>query len=121
MERSANAYLLDALEAAQSILRFTDGLDEDGYVSNELVRAAVERRFEIIGEALNQLARLAPDAAEIIPQLARIIAFRNLLIHGYASIDDRRVWRVREMNLPDLIASLERLAADRGVETRGAS
>jgi uncharacterized protein with HEPN domain len=52
------------------------------------LRQAVERNFEIIGEAVGRLAKLDPDTSSRIGQYAQIIAFRNLLIHGYDLIDD---------------------------------
>lgn len=76
-----------------------------------MLRSAVERQFEIVGEALNQLARLAPDLAEQIPDLPRIVAFRNILIHGYAVVDNAIVWRAVHENLPGLLSVLERLLA----------
>ena len=73
------------------------------YQSDELLRHAVERQFEILGKALNQLSRLDADLAEQIPELQRIVAFRNTLIHGYASVDDRLVWGVVESRLEPLL------------------
>lgn len=102
MPRDPRAYLWDVEQACKAIVEFTDGMDEAGYLANRLVRAAVERQFEIIGEALNQLARQAPDLAHEIPDLSAIVAFRNVLIHGYAQIDDRIVWRNIRTNLPHL-------------------
>jgi len=72
----------------------------------------VERQFEIIGEALAQLARLDAALAAKIPELREIIAFRNVLIHGYAAIDRARVWRVVEENLPQLRAALAELLGE---------
>jgi uncharacterized protein with HEPN domain len=63
MERDARAYLWDVLQAANAIDQFIAGLDAAGYEENALVRAAVERQFEIIGEALNQLSKVAPEIA----------------------------------------------------------
>ncbi len=71
-----------------------------------MLRSAVERQFEIIGEAFAGLRRADPDLAECIPNLPRIIAFRNVLIHGYATVDDRLVWGVVESELPQLLAHL---------------
>lgn len=61
-----------------------------------MLRSAVERQFEIIGEALSQLARADPTLAERVPDLRRIIGFRNVLIHGYDRVDAAAVWRVVE-------------------------
>ncbi len=67
---------------------------------NALVRAAVERQFEIIGEALNQLSKVSPELARQVPNLREIIGFRNVLIHGYAAVDDARVWQITETSRP---------------------
>ena len=65
-----------------------------------MLRSAVERQFEIIGEALGTLARVDATIAARIPELRDIVAFRNILIHGYAILDRARVWRVVEDDLP---------------------
>lgn len=110
------AYLWDARRASDRILRFTAGRDLDGYLADEMLRSAVERPFEIIGEALAALRRADPAVAAAIPDLPRIVAFRNLLIHGYAGVDDRLVWGVVEASLPRLRAALDRLLEDDGAE-----
>jgi uncharacterized protein with HEPN domain len=79
-----------------------------------LVRAAVERQFEIIGEALNQLSKVSPDLARRVPKIGEIIGFRNVLIHGYATIDDARVWQITEISLPDLHEAVSALLAELG-------
>lgn len=65
-----------------------------------MLRSAVERQLEIVGEALAQLARIDLAVASKIGEYQRIIAFRNILIHGYAEIDHRIVWNVLELKLP---------------------
>jgi hypothetical protein len=57
-----------------------------------MLRAAVERQFEIIGEAVGNLSKIDPQSAERIRGYRRLIAFRNVLIHGYAEVDDQLVW-----------------------------
>lgn len=109
MRPDARTYLWDGLDAARKIGRFSAGRSYDEYVSDELLRSAVERQFEIIGEALNQLSKWFPDIATQIPDLARIVAFRNVLIHAYASVDDAVVWQVCTDRLPKLTHQLERL------------
>jgi uncharacterized protein with HEPN domain len=58
------------------------------------LRSAVERQFEIIGEAISQLHKVDANTAELIPEYKKIIAFRNILIHGYATIENNTVWGV---------------------------
>jgi uncharacterized protein with HEPN domain len=73
------------------------------------MRWAVERQFMIVGEALSVLRRIDPALASQIPDLARIVGFRNVLVHGYTGIDDRLVWRMIERELPALTATLASL------------
>ncbi len=74
-----------------------------------MLRAAVERQFEIIGEAFTGLRRLDTAVAVQLPDLPQIIAFRNVLIHGYASINHRIVWDAALDALPRLQATLTQL------------
>ena len=74
--------LEDARRAAAFILEKTDGKSLVDYRADELLRAAVERRFEINGEALNRMSRRDPDTLAQISDDPRIIAFRNVLVHG---------------------------------------
>ena len=107
MSHDAKKYLWDVRESAERINRFTSGRSFDDYLKDEMLRAAVERQFEIIGEALNQLSKREPDRAKRIPDLARVVAFRNILIHGYATVDDRLVWGVLESQLPALLQAVK--------------
>jgi uncharacterized protein with HEPN domain len=77
-----------------------------------LLRSAVERQFEIIGEALRRLAMDDAATARRITGHERIIAFRNILIHGYAEVDDRIVWDILERKLPTLLEEVESLLGD---------
>jgi uncharacterized protein with HEPN domain len=98
----ARKYLWDARHAAERVARFADAREFSDYLDNEMLRSAVERQFEIIGEAFSALRRPEPAVAASIPELPRIIAFQNVLIHGYAAVDDRLVWGVVEGDLPGL-------------------
>jgi uncharacterized protein with HEPN domain len=102
MERDPRAFLWDVQQAVIAIQQFIQGMDATSYADSALVRSAVERQFEIIGEALNRLSKISPDLALKVPNLREIIGFRNILIHGYASIDHARVWQIAVDLVPEL-------------------
>jgi uncharacterized protein with HEPN domain len=102
MQRDQRAYLWDIKEAAEAIQGFTENKTYEDYTNGLMLRSAVERQFEVIGEALNQLSRIDSELVSLIPDAPQIIAFRNLLIHGYAAVNDLTVWRTIEDSLPDL-------------------
>jgi uncharacterized protein with HEPN domain len=114
LQRDPKSLLWDAREAADLIATITAGKSFADFDRDVVLRSAVERQFEIVGEALARLARLDPAIAAKIPDLREIVAFRNVLIHGYAVIDRARVWRVVEDNLPELRAALAALLAEPG-------
>jgi uncharacterized protein with HEPN domain len=101
--------LWDAREAADAIATMVIGKTFTDFDDDLILRSAIERQFEIVGEALSQLARVDSALAERIPDLRDIIAFRNILIHGYAVIDRARVWRIVEDELPRLRKTLNAL------------
>jgi uncharacterized protein with HEPN domain len=109
MRRDRRAFLWDVREAALAIQTFTTGLDAAAYENNALVQADVERKFEVIGEALKQLSKLDAAMAAQLPDLPQIVAFRNQLIHGYASVNPSTVWTIAQNFLPALIAGVQGL------------
>jgi uncharacterized protein with HEPN domain len=106
-------YLFDIQQACDLLLQFTKGKSFADYSADPLLRSAVERQFEIVGEALNQLLRLEPAWASRISDTRRIISFRNRLIHGYDSLADEVVWGVLETNLPALRQEVRTLLDER--------
>lgn len=114
MQRDARAYLWDVRQAGGLIQQFIADTDFGSFSTSALVRSAVERQFEIIGEALSQLSKLDPALAARVPEHRRIIAFRNVLIHRYAALDEMQIWRVIHESLPSLIAAVEALLAELG-------
>ncbi|MDB6159722.1 MAG: hypothetical protein JWO04_3428 [Gammaproteobacteria bacterium] len=109
MRREPAAFLWDVREAAMRIREFIADRTFDRFSGEVMVQSAVERQFEIIGEALNQLSKIAPDVTAKIPDCSQIIAFRNILIHGYAVLDKSIVWRVIEDHLPLLEKTVQQL------------
>lgn len=106
MPRDPRALILDAHAAGRLIEHFVRDRSLADYQADPMLRSAVERQFEIIGEALTQLARMNPELAERIPDRRRIIDFRNVLAHAYAIVDPTLVWQATQENLPPLLAVL---------------
>jgi uncharacterized protein with HEPN domain len=107
MQLESKKYLYDVQSAAALIRQFTSGKSLSDFESDAMLRSAVERQFEIIGEALSQLAQSDLDTAAKISEYRRIISFRNILIHGYANVDYRLVWGVVEGKLSVLIDEVQ--------------
>lgn len=106
--------LADVDRAATDIVHFTKGMTRETYAGDIRTQAAVERKFEIIGEALNRLRQTSPEVAERIPPLREVVSFRNLLIHGYAIVIPDRVWDYAENDLPGLHRIVRALLAEMG-------
>lgn len=104
----------DADRAGEDIERFIGGMSRESYVGDSRTQAAVERKFEIMGEALNRLRQTHPEIAARIPPLREVVSFRNLLIHGYAAVIPDRVWDYAENDLPELRAKVKELLAELG-------
>lgn len=94
MPREALKFLEDARLAIQRIRGFTADMTAEEYAASALVRAAVERQFEIIGEALNRVSKLDAALTQRITDHRQIIGFRNILIHGYDIVDHSIVWSI---------------------------
>lgn len=112
MQPESPTYLWDARRAAGLVHQFVSGRTFVEYTDDSMLRSAVERQFGVVGEALNRLRRVDPETAAQIPDLARIIAFRNVIIHGYATVDDNLVWHVATSRVGILIDALDRLLTE---------
>ena len=109
MDETVRKHLFDIAEAAGKIMEFTAGSTLATFSSNDLLQAAVERKFEIIGEALSRIKRIAPDQAAKIPEHERIIGFRNIIAHGYDIIDVGILWAAITDHLPPLKKKVDTL------------
>ena len=105
----ARKYLFDIHEGCERLAAFTDGKTLEEYLRNPMLRSAVERQFEIIGEALRQMLDRCPDLSKSITDHHRIVAFRNRLIHGYAEIAHDVVWGILKGKLPRLRSEIAEL------------
>ncbi|MBX3433305.1 MAG: DUF86 domain-containing protein [Pirellulales bacterium] len=101
-------YLWDMLTAAQAVEEFTRDRSFADYEADLLLRSAVERQIEIIGEAARRVSQEFQAAHPEIPWRP-IQAQRHVLAHDYGEIKHDRIWRVAETEIPKLIALLEPL------------
>ena len=74
-----------------------------------MLKAAVERKFEIIGEALNRIKKVQPKILDEIRDYRKIIAFRNILIHGYDIVSDPIVWDIIQKDVPLLREDIRKI------------
>jgi uncharacterized protein with HEPN domain len=117
MTNEVKKRLLDAVNACEAIAEFVAGKDFAAYENDRLLRSAVERQFEIIGEALNKAGAVETDVAAQIPGFQRIIGLRHRLIHGYDNVDDEILWDVVQSKIGPLRAQLDTiLRATRPIE-----
>lgn len=105
MQHDPRAHLADVIEAGALNRHFTADVTVERYRVDQLVQSAVERQLEIIGEALNRLRRDDPAVAARVPDVDRIVGFRNVLIHGYDILDHETVWDAVTRDLPALLDS----------------
>jgi len=80
------------------------------YKSDKLIRRAVERELEIIGEATNKLLKIEPGIN--ISNARRIVNLRNWVIHAYDNVDDTVIWGVIDKDLPLLKKQVNILLAE---------
>ena len=108
MDDHAKKFLFDMLESIKSIDSYLSGkrIFAD-YLSNKMLRRAVEREFEIIGEAMTKLNQIEPEIS--ITSKKQIVAMRNRVIHGYDKIDNEVVWGTIIRHLPLLQSEIENL------------
>ena len=101
--------LEDVLAAGASIERFLEGRTFADYGRNPMVRSAVERQFEIVGEALGRALRADPGLDRRIPEAREAVGFRNVLAHGYDEVVDRLVFNAAREDLPGLLDHVRKI------------
>jgi uncharacterized protein with HEPN domain len=112
MQLESPTLLHDVLQAADTIIEFIEGETFDDYLGDLKLRSAVERQFQIIGEALARLSRIDPETSARISDCSRIVSFRNILVHAYAQVNDRIVWGAARGSLPKLRVEVIGLLAE---------
>lgn len=109
MERELKTLFYDIQEAGLAIKQFIAGKNLDDYKESDLLQSAVERKFEIIGEALNRIGQVDEEMLEEISDYRKIIGFRNILAHGYDVVSDEVAWDICGDDLDTLLSDIDRL------------
>jgi len=104
-------YLGHILEAIERCLEYVDDMDAVAFLSDRKTQDAVVRTFEVIGEASNNIRKHYPDCVEAHPEIPfnRAVGMRNVLSHGYFSVDLEAVWSAIHTDLPPLYAAVKAL------------
>ncbi len=110
-EREWGFYITDMCSFAQKVISYTEGLDQQQFISNELIYDATLRNLELIGEAARHIPKDIRDRTDSIPWRI-IIATRNRLIHGYLGIDNDTLWSIIQDDIPTLLKELKTLDFD---------
>ncbi|MEO6080215.1 MAG: HepT-like ribonuclease domain-containing protein [Steroidobacteraceae bacterium] len=109
MSKQPDVYLELALRALERVPRFLAERTLHVYLKDEFCQAAVERQLEIAGDALGHIRKLSPELFARIPEGALIVAFRNVLAHGYATLDHERVYDAATSKVTTLAATIRNL------------
>jgi len=107
--RRADFYVELALIALRKVPGFLGPRSLKDYLVDSMCQSAIERQLEVAGDALGQLRKLDPVLFARIPQGHKVVAFRNVLAHGYASLDHDEVYKAATSDAPALILALEGL------------
>lgn len=108
---SIKKHLYDVNVSINSIFEYLgEKRDFEEYLNNKLLRRAIEREIEIIGEAIHRALKLDPDLK--IENARRIVDTRNWVIHGYDKVDDTIIWGIVVNHLPKLQQEVQKYLQD---------
>lgn len=109
MEKTVKKYFEDIQESCADIRQFLQNKTLEEYQSDKMLKAAVERKLEIIGEAVGKASKIDPAVRENLPEAGKLIGLRNRLIHGYDSIIHPQIYQ----SVKELLPALERKVDER--------
>lgn len=109
MRPEIRKYLFDIHQACKTLLDFIRDKSLQDYNADLLLRSGVERQLMIIGEALNQAYQLDPALSESVSNIREIINLRNVIVHGYAIVENETIWGIIEDDLPQLYKEVQML------------
>jgi uncharacterized protein with HEPN domain len=113
MDDEIKKWLFDIKTSIESIYEYLgEKRDFDSFRTQKVVKRAVEREFEIIGEALNRILKV--DDATAITDSRKIVSLRNYIIHAYENVVDEILWGIIIKHLPKLEKEVKELLNEEG-------
>lgn len=106
--RDDKAYLFDILDGCQNIKNFIQGMDLPSFESDLKTHSAVQKQLITMGEAANKTSSELKGENPDLPW-KEMIAVRNILVHGYMSVDLEIVWNIASSKIDEMIPKLEKL------------
>jgi uncharacterized protein with HEPN domain len=110
-KRSPGLLVEDIWESIEKIERYTKGMTEDEFQSDDKTTDAVVRNLEIIGEAAGRLPKDFVDQYSEIDWV-KIVGLRNRIVHEYFGVDLQIIWQIIKSDLPGFKASLEGIRSE---------
>ncbi len=116
MDERIEKWLYDVVFAIEEIETFIKDYGVEtffDYKSHLMLKRAVERNLEIIGEAIKRILNRDPGYESQITQSKAIISLRNHVIHAYDGISDENIWSILINHLPKLKREINGLISTR--------
>ena len=113
MQREDRTLILDMIDEAENVESFIAGRKREDLDTNRMLFHAVVRAIEVMGEAAGKVSSETRAATPQIPWRT-VVAMRNRLIHGYATVDPDVVWATATLDIPSVLPVLRALAKTEG-------
>ena|SRR5436309_15928290 len=113
MQPEIKKHLFDIEEACRAILELAEESSIEEFRTTRWLRSSIKREFIIIGEALRNAIASDPALATRITDSRSIIGFRNIVVHGYATVDRDFVWGFIQSDLPRLLDEVQQYLRER--------